>query len=163
MLVTHDIDEAIKLGDQIAILNVGGVLEQVGPPEELLRAPANDFVAGFLGQERGLKRLGLLTVGDAELVDGPVVAADADGRGGPPGDGRARRGLGRGPWTSAGCWAGWPADSLNGSTVGQADLRPFAATVTPDATLREALDVIVGAQTRVAVVQDDDEAATSGC
>ena len=77
VVVTHDIDEAIKLGDQIAILDVGGVLEQVGPPEELLRAPANDFVAGFLGQERGLKRLGLLTVGDAELVEGPVVSVEA--------------------------------------------------------------------------------------
>ena len=53
---------------------------------------------------------------------------------------------------------GWvSAENLNGSTVGQADLRPFAASVTPDAALREALDVIVGAQTRVAVVQDDDE------
>ncbi|HEY8057609.1 MAG TPA: CBS domain-containing protein, partial [Acidimicrobiales bacterium] len=53
---------------------------------------------------------------------------------------------------------GWvSAESLNGSNVGEADLRPFAATVTPDAALREALDVIVGAQTRVAVVQDDDE------
>jgi hypothetical protein len=53
---------------------------------------------------------------------------------------------------------GWvSAENLNGTTMGQADLRPFAASVTPDAALREALDVIVGAQTRVAVVKDEDE------
>ena len=156
VLVTHDIDEAIKLGDQIAILNVGGVLEQVGPPEELLRAPANEFVAGFLGQERGLKRLGLLTVGEAELVEGPVVAAGADAE-------EALRVMAEHGVDWIGVrderrLLGWvAADSLNGSTVGQAELRPFAATVTPEATLREALDVIVGAQSRVAMVQDDEK------
>jgi osmoprotectant transport system ATP-binding protein len=156
VLVTHDIDEAIKLGDQIAILNVGGVLEQVGPPEELLRAPANDFVAGFLGQERGLKRLGLLMVGDAELVPGPVVAPETMAE-------DVRRVMAENGVDWVGVvdhdrLLGWvSAENLNGSNVGEADLRPFAATVTPDAALREALDVIVGAQTRVAVVQDDDE------
>jgi osmoprotectant transport system ATP-binding protein len=154
VLVTHDIDEAIKLGDQIAILNVGGVLEQVGPPEELLRAPANDFVAGFLGQERGLKRLGLLTVDDVELVEGPLVSADADAD-------EARKVMAE----NGVDWVvvvdherllGWVSDEkLDGSTVGEADLRPFAADVTSQATLREALDVIVGAQTRVAVVTDE--------
>ncbi|MGH9184523.1 MAG: ABC transporter ATP-binding protein, partial [Acidimicrobiales bacterium] len=49
VLVTHDIDEAIKLADRVALLNVGGVLEQFGPPEDLLRAPANQFVERFLG------------------------------------------------------------------------------------------------------------------
>jgi osmoprotectant transport system ATP-binding protein len=156
VLVTHDIDEAIKLGDQIVILNVGGVLEQASPPEEMLREPANDFVAGFLGQERGLKRLGLLSVGDADLVDGPVVPADADAD-------QARRVMDdqHVDWVGVvddGRLLGWvSAENLNGSTMGQADLRPFAARVTPDAALREALDVIVGAQTRVAVVEDDDE------
>jgi hypothetical protein len=53
---------------------------------------------------------------------------------------------------------GWvSAENLNGTTVGQAELRPFAASVSADAVLREALDVIVGAQTRVAVVEDDDD------
>ena len=63
VLVTHDIDEAVALGDQVAILNVGGVLEQYAPPDELLAAPANDFVASFLGAERSIKRLALATVG----------------------------------------------------------------------------------------------------
>jgi osmoprotectant transport system ATP-binding protein len=156
VLVTHDIDEAIKLGDQIVILNVGGVLEQAAAPEEMLREPANDFVADFLGQERGLKRLGLLSVGDAELVDGPVVAAEDVAE-------DARRVMDEHNVDWVGVvdrerLLGWvSAENLNGATMGEADLRPFAASITPDAALREALDVIVGAQTRVAVVQDDDD------
>jgi osmoprotectant transport system ATP-binding protein len=71
VLVTHDIDEAIKLADYIALLNVGGLLEQFGPPSELLRSPSNDFVADFLGRERALKRMGLLRVRDVELA--PVL------------------------------------------------------------------------------------------
>ena len=156
VLVTHDIDEAIKLGDQIAVLNVGGVLEQAAPPEEMLRAPANEFVADFLGQERGLKRLGLLTVDDAELVEGPVVPADADAD-------AARQVMAehKVDWVGVvdrGRLLGWVSEAnLNGTTMGEAELRPFAATVSPDAALREALDVIVGAQTRVAVVEDADD------
>ena len=73
VFVTHDIDEAIKLGDRIAILNVGGKLEQLATPEEILKEPANAFVEDFLGGERGLKRLGLLEVGDAPLDRGPTV------------------------------------------------------------------------------------------
>jgi osmoprotectant transport system ATP-binding protein len=71
VLVTHDIDEAIKLADFIALLNVGGILEQFGPPSELLRSPVNDFVADFLGRERALKRMGLLRVRDVDLA--PVL------------------------------------------------------------------------------------------
>jgi len=156
VVVTHDIDEAIKLGDQIVILEVGGVLEQVGPPEEVLRAPANDFVAGFLGQERGLKRLGLLTVGDAELVEGPVVAVGAAAD-----EARAVMAEHGVDWVGVRDQRrllGWvAAETLNGSTIGPTDLRAFAATVTPEATLREALDVIVGARSRVAMVQDDEK------
>ena len=62
VFVTHDIDEAIKMADRIAILNVGGIVEQYAPPEEILRVPASAFVADFVGEERGLKRLGLIAV-----------------------------------------------------------------------------------------------------
>ena len=55
VFVTHDIDEAIQLGDRVAILNVGGVLEQIGSPEDILREPANDFVAEFLGTANVVK------------------------------------------------------------------------------------------------------------
>jgi len=66
LFVTHDIDEAIKLGDRVAVMK-SGKLVQFSPPGELLAHPANDFVAQFVGSDRGLKRLGLLTVGGADL------------------------------------------------------------------------------------------------
>src|SRR3989454_10778095 len=74
VFVTHDIDEAIKMADRIAILRRGGVIEQYAPPEEILRAPANDFVKEFVGAERGLKRLALIPVSAIEVDPGPVVA-----------------------------------------------------------------------------------------
>jgi osmoprotectant transport system ATP-binding protein len=58
VFVTHDIDEAIKLGDQVAVLNVGGILAQLATPAELLSRPANAFVAGFVGRDRGYRALG---------------------------------------------------------------------------------------------------------
>ena len=70
VMVTHDVDEAIKMADRIALMNVGGILEQYARPEEILRAPANAFVAGFVGEERGLRRLGLIAVRDIELEAG---------------------------------------------------------------------------------------------
>ena len=57
VFVTHDIDEAIKLGDRVVVLNVGGVLEQVARADELLAHPANEFVARFVGGQRGVRRL----------------------------------------------------------------------------------------------------------
>ncbi|GAB3305893.1 ATP-binding cassette domain-containing protein [Epidermidibacterium keratini] len=55
--VTHDIDEAIKLGDQVALLRQGGVIAQFGPPQELLESPADEFVADFVGRDRGFRSL----------------------------------------------------------------------------------------------------------
>jgi osmoprotectant transport system ATP-binding protein len=68
VFVTHDIDEAIKMGDRIAILREGGVLAQYAPPAELLSRPADDFVAQFVGADRALKRLALTTLQDVELI-----------------------------------------------------------------------------------------------
>ena len=67
VFVTHDIDEAIKMGDRIAILQVGGKLAQYAPPAELLTAPANAFVEDFVGADRALKRLALQRVRDIDL------------------------------------------------------------------------------------------------
>ena len=61
VFVTHDIDEAIKLGDQVAVLRVGGKLAQLAPPEELLARPVDDFVADFVGRDRGYRTLGFRT------------------------------------------------------------------------------------------------------
>jgi osmoprotectant transport system ATP-binding protein len=68
VFVTHDIDEAIKMGDRIAILREGGVLAQYDAPGELLSRPADDFVAQFVGADRGLKRLTLTTLADVDLI-----------------------------------------------------------------------------------------------
>jgi len=67
VFVTHDIDEAIKMGDLVAVLQVGGFLAQFGPPEEILESPASDFVARFVGADRGLKRLSLTRISDLQL------------------------------------------------------------------------------------------------
>ena len=75
VFVTHDIDEAVRLGDHVALLSQGGVLEQYARPAELLARPASDFVAAFLGEGRMVRRLALLTVRDAKLdtLDGSAV------------------------------------------------------------------------------------------
>ncbi|WP_055525111.1 ABC transporter ATP-binding protein, partial [Streptomyces graminilatus] len=70
VFVTHDVDEAVRLGDQIAIFRTGGHLVQCAAPAELLARPADDFVADFLGAERGLKLLSLKTL--ADLPQGPA-------------------------------------------------------------------------------------------
>ncbi|MFE2184248.1 ABC transporter ATP-binding protein [Streptomyces sp. NPDC059455] len=72
VFVTHDIDEAVRLGDRIAIFRTGGHLVQCAPPAELLASPADDFVAGFLGAERGLKLLSLSTLADVERQPAPA-------------------------------------------------------------------------------------------
>ena len=67
LFVTHDIDEAIKMGDLVAVFQTGGILAQIGSPLEILAAPASEFVARFVGQDRGLKRLSLLRVSDVQM------------------------------------------------------------------------------------------------
>jgi osmoprotectant transport system ATP-binding protein len=83
MVVTHDIDEALRLGDRVALLRAGGRLAQVATPAELLAHPASDFVAGFLGGDRTLRRLALVPVSAAALrpPDGapPERTVDAGG------------------------------------------------------------------------------------
>src|SRR5512146_3305937 len=78
LFVTHDIDEAIKMGDLVAVMQAGGRLAQFGPPAEILASPASGFVARFVGADRGLKRLSLSRVGELELK-APVVAHAGDG------------------------------------------------------------------------------------
>ncbi|MEU2624451.1 ABC transporter ATP-binding protein [Streptomyces sp. NPDC007157] len=74
VFVTHDIDEAVRLGDRIAVFRTGGHLVQCAPPAELLARPADDFVADFLGAERGLKLLSLKTL--ADVPQGPAPQGD---------------------------------------------------------------------------------------
>src|SRR4051812_15797058 len=73
VFVTHDIDEAFLLGDQVVILETGGHIVQSGTPEEILAAPANDFVATFIGADRGKRAL------TEKKVGGSTVLIDGDG------------------------------------------------------------------------------------
>ncbi|HEX8098845.1 MAG TPA: betaine/proline/choline family ABC transporter ATP-binding protein [Actinomycetota bacterium] len=152
VFVTHDIDEAIKMADRIAILNVGGVLEQHAAPEEILREPANDFVRQFVGAERGLKRLALIRVSDIEVEEGPVVAPTASAD-----EALAMMRKFDLGWTSVvedGELLGWIDEAALGGrqVVKDAPIRPFSAYVTASSSLREALDSIVTSRTNVAVV-----------
>jgi osmoprotectant transport system ATP-binding protein len=70
VFVTHDVDEAIQMGDRIAILREGGVLAQYDTPDRILAYPADDFVARFIGEDRALRRLALRTLADVPLSPG---------------------------------------------------------------------------------------------
>ena len=93
ILITHDIDEAIKLGDQVAIMRVGGHLAQVGTPQQLLDEPTDAFVEGFVGRDRGFRSLSfqpaselrlerIKVVRDVETATGagPILVVDGDAR-----------------------------------------------------------------------------------
>lgn len=173
VLVTHDIDEAIKLADRIVVLKGGGIVAQAGPPEELLCAPADEFVADFLGDDRGIKRLSLLTVDDVALRDGPVVPVAARGA-----EARAVASANRVDWVGVvdadGRLLGWtgvaglpdaPSPSpaggdgaacgTNGGGLAGVELQPFVSVVRGGTSLKAALDLIVTSQTRIAMVVDD--------
>ena len=78
LFVTHDIDEAIKMGDRIAIMRQGGHLAQFATPAELLMAPADEFVEDFVGADRALKRLALMRVSDVDLWEAPLAFVGQD-------------------------------------------------------------------------------------
>jgi osmoprotectant transport system ATP-binding protein len=76
VFVTHDIEEAVKMGDRIAILNIGGVLEQYDTPSEVLGHPATEFVASFVGGDRAIKQLKVTTIDGAQLEHPQTVTPD---------------------------------------------------------------------------------------
>ena len=77
VFVTHDIDEAVKIGTMVAVLRTGGKLAQYAPPAELLSRPADAFVEDFLGTDRGIRRLSFFGSAGLRLLTGPVIAVDA--------------------------------------------------------------------------------------
>jgi osmoprotectant transport system ATP-binding protein len=146
LLVTHDIEEAIKVGDLVALYRPHGTLAQVAPPERLLGEPADDYVAGFVGFDRGIRRLSFFPADGVALSAGPVLPVDATAasasRSGQPwilvvGAGNDLRPLG---WVSADQLAG-----LDGETrLGSVPLDAFGHTFTVgDDSLRAALDAAV--------------------
>ena len=78
VFVTHDIDEAVRLGDRIAVMRVGGRLAQVSTPAELLSRPVDSFVAGFLGRDRGYRALGFEAAGELPVAEEAVAALGDD-------------------------------------------------------------------------------------
>jgi osmoprotectant transport system ATP-binding protein len=76
LFVTHDLDEAVRLGDRIAVFRDGGHLEQYDAPPRILGAPATDFVRSFVGSDRGLKRLSVTSIDVGDLDHPPVVHLD---------------------------------------------------------------------------------------
>ncbi len=156
VLVTHDIDEAIKLGDRVAILSEGGHLEQYAAPAEILSDPANQFVADFLGSDRGIKRLSLIPISAIELDEGPVLARSAS-----QGDAiamMARYGI---DWAAIGAsdhLEGWfTSDDLAGhDTLESIPVRDYQVRLGPNDSLRDALDAVITSHTAVAAVFDGD-------
>ena len=150
LFVTHDIDEAIKMGDRVAVMQKGGVLAQYAPPAELLMSPANDFVEDFVGADRALKRLALMRVRDIDLwkaplarVGEPIAAVRApDPRGGPAAPaGRRRRGPAAGLDVRA---RPGPGDGAREARLGRG-----AADPEIDYVLRDALSDLLQSDTPV--------------
>ncbi len=157
VFVTHDIDEAIKMGDRIAILREGSQIAQYDTPEQILTAPADDFVADFIGSGASLKRLNLSRVRDVTLNQWPTVKVGTDRaavlaqlRQSDKGSllvlddlHRPRR------WVSAGDLGRSGAEPLD-----QIGARP-EAIVEPQATLNDVLNAMLTASHSVAVVVDE--------
>ena len=154
VFVTHDIDEAIKMGDKIAVLKRGGVLAQYATPAELLSFPADDFVKDFVGADRALKRLALQRVRDIDLWKAPLVRAGestAEARSKisdadidipllVDGDGKP---------------IGWLSErALQGERVERELRSPAEPVVELDDILRDALSDMLEAETRYAPVVD---------
>jgi osmoprotectant transport system ATP-binding protein len=155
VFVTHDIDEAIKMGDKIAVLDKGGVLAQYASPAELLTNPADRFVEDFVGADRALKRLALQRVRDIDLWSAALVQAgepaagararvqDADVKIGLLVDAERRP-------------LGWLSDRAFAGESVEADLRsPAQPVVELDDVLRDALADLLESETRYAPVVDE--------
>ncbi len=134
VFVTHDIDEAVRLGDRIAVLREGGVLEQYAPPADVLGRPASPFVADFVGADRGLKRLSVIPV-DVSRLEKPVALAPAT----PLSEARAALdGVAAAVVDADGRLLGElrPADAAGEGTVADR-CRPVSAMVAPTASLKD--------------------------
>jgi osmoprotectant transport system ATP-binding protein len=155
LFVTHDIDEAIKMGDLVAVFRDGGVLAQFGTPDEILSDPASDFVARFVGSDRGLKRLSLSRVGDLDAR--PAVTAR-------PGDdaAQARRRAHQDPFQflllvdEANRPIGWvDQDEIpTGGTLEEASAIAMSPLLDRRTTLKDALSMLLDADVQAGIVVD---------
>ena len=156
VFVTHDIDEAIKLGDQVAVLRVGGHLAQLATPAELLSRPVDAFVAGFVGRDRGYRALGFTSSGTLSTHDEQTVAMGAPVPAGVDATG------GSGSWILAVDASRAPQGWLNlaeldrGHTVVSDEMLYRGGTLaTQGGSLRAALDACLSSPSGRGVVVDD--------
>ena len=160
VFVTHDIDEAIKMGDRIAVLQQGGKLAQYAPPAELLMYPADPFVEDFVGADRALKRLALQRVRDVDLWKAPLVRA-----GEPIAEARAKLADCEVPYPllvdDHGRPQGWLSDrALVGERVTE-ELRSRATPILElDDVLRDALSDLLADEAQYGPVVDERGAVT---
>jgi osmoprotectant transport system ATP-binding protein len=157
VFVTHDIDEAIKLGDKVAVMRVGGKLAQFAPPAELLSRPADSFVAGFVGRDRGYRALGFAAAGELPLDDEtPVRLGDTV---------RAGRERARDDWVlvvdAENRPQGWLAVGRLPESVLDSEITPdllnLGGTLASETgTLREALDAALSSPSGRGVVVHED-------
>jgi osmoprotectant transport system ATP-binding protein len=151
LFVTHDIDEAIKLGDQVAVLRVGGRLAQLDTPARLLADPVDDFVADFVGRDRGYRALGFRGAPPLALRDEPTVRLGA-------GVGAARAAT-TDRWLlvldDAGAPVGWvEPDRLTGP-IGPEHLHRGGTVARVDASYRAVLDAALSAPSGRGVLVDE--------
>jgi osmoprotectant transport system ATP-binding protein len=157
VFVTHDIDEAIKLGDKVAVMRVGGHLAQLAPPAELLSRPADSFVAGFVGRDRGYRALGFAEAGELPLEsETPVRLGETV---------RAGRDKARDDWAlvvdADEKPLGWLAvgrfpDAALDEPITEQVLNLGGTLARLDGTLRAALDAALSSPTGRGVVVDND-------
>ncbi len=155
VLVTHDLDEALTLADQVALLDRGGRLAQYADPDTMLQRPSEPFVAEFLGADRSIRRLSLKRVASIPLADQPVIELGRHQE-----DARELLRSSGGEWlgvVSDGVFRGWlAAGALDGTgTIQDSDLEAPAALVSSSDSLYSAMDCIMTARTGCAVVVDD--------
>jgi osmoprotectant transport system ATP-binding protein len=147
LFVTHDIDEAVKLGDAVAVLRTGGVLAQFDAPQRLLAEPADDFVADFVGRDRGYRALSFLRTDDLPVHEVATVRAGDT----PVGPG----------WRLAVDIAGRPRGWLDPAEPDGA-LRPGGSLHRRGGPMRTALDAALSSPSGLGVVIDGDGAAVGG-
>ncbi|MEV3979726.1 ABC transporter ATP-binding protein [Nonomuraea sp. NPDC049758] len=139
VFVTHDIDEAIKLGDRVAVLRVGGRLAQLADPKTLLSEPADDFVREFLGHDRGIRRLQFISTKGLRLRTDLTVR---------------ERAASDEPWllvvTDDDRPVGWFAGSRPG------ELEPYGTFVLGRDSMRSALDAALLSPSGCSVAVDED-------
>ena len=146
VFVTHDIDEATVLGDKVAVFAVGGRLAQYATPEEILRAPANDFVASFVGRDRGFRHLGFTPSDGVTVHTVPTIVR------GPHGDDTDP--------AAAGGWQlavdaelrplGWASPGTD------KELIPGGSLFRPGDSLRRALDAALSSPSGLGVAVDSE-------